>query len=476
MTAVMQKGSQASQKRVLVVDDERIMCDVLVEELGRRGLAAFAETSPVEALGRIANESFDAVITDLNMRGMNGVDLCDRIVKNRPEVPVVVITAFGTMESAVATLRAGAVDFLTKPFDMDQLARTVERAIQTRELREEVKRLRKAVDASRRFEDLLGASQPMQRLYDLLDRVATVDTHVLLTGEIGTGKELTARAIHKRSRRADGPLVVMRCAAIAEPLMESALLGIAGEPLIGRRAGPGLLAAAHMGTLFIDELDALPLAIQAKLLDALEARAVRPIGGADEQPADVRVIASTNRDLQAAVEEGRFREDLYYRVNVVSIELPPLRVRGNDILLLAQAFATRFADQHEKGVSRISPAVAERLLSYTWPGNIRELRNCVERAVALARFEEIRVDDLPAHISDFRASQVLVASNDPSELVPLAEIEKRYIERVLEAVSGNKRRAARILGLDRATLYRKLERLAGGGSSASGKGESTSSG
>jgi DNA-binding NtrC family response regulator len=196
--------------------------------------------------------------------------------------------------------------------------------------------------------------------------------------------------------------------------------------------------------------------------------AVRPTGGAEEQPADVRVIASTRRDLPAAVEEGRFREDLYYRVNVVSIEVPPLRVRGSDILLLAQAFATRFADQHEKGVSRISPAVAERLLSYTWPGNVRELRNCIERAIALAQFEEIRVDDLPAHISDYRASQVLVASSDPSELVPLAEIEKRYIERVLEAVKGNKRRAARILGLDRATLYRKLERLAGNASGIPG--------
>ena len=377
-----------TQRQVLVVDDERVMCDVLVEELGRRGLFAVAETSPAAALVQITNGSFDAVVTDLNMRGMNGVVLCDRIVKSRPEIPVVVITAFGTMESAVATLRAGAVDFLTKPFDMDQLARTVERAIQTRELREEVKRLRKAVDASRRFEDLLGVSQPMQRLYDLLDRVTTVDAHVLLSGETGTGKELTARAIHKRSRRADAPLVMMRCAAIAEPLVESALLGVAGDPLLGRRGAPGLLASAHLGTLFVDDLDALPLATQAKLLEALETRAVRPIGAAfEEQPADVRVVASTSRDLQAAVEEGRFREDLYYRINVVSIELPALRVRGNDILLLAQAFATRFADQHEKAVSRISPAVAERLLAYTWPGNVRELRNCVERAIALAQFD-----------------------------------------------------------------------------------------
>jgi DNA-binding NtrC family response regulator len=450
-------------KRVLVVDDERLMCDVLVEELGRRGLDALAETSSDNGLLRIANEKFDAVVTDLNMRGMNGVELCDRIVKNWPEIPVIVITAFGTMESAVATLRAGAVDFLTKPFDMDHLARTVTRAIQTRELREEVKRLRKAVDASRRFDDLLGASPPMQRVYDLLDRGASVDAHVLLTGETGTGKELTARAIHKRSRRASGPMITMHCAAIAEPLMESELFGVAAESAADRRIqGPGLLAAAHTGTLFVDELDALPVAIQAKLLRVLETRSVRPIGASVDQPADVRVIASTNRDLPTAVEEGRFREDLYYRINVVSIELPPLRIRGNDILLLAQAFATRFADQQEKPVSTISPAVAERLLSYTWPGNIRELRNCVERAIALAQFEEIKVDDLPAHISDYRASHVLLASSDPSELVPLAEMEQRYIERVLEAVGGNKRRAARILGLDRATLYRRLERVAGG--------------
>jgi DNA-binding NtrC family response regulator len=285
---------------------------------------------------------------------------------------------------------------------------------------------------------------------------------VLLTGESGTGKELTAHAIHKRSRRAAGPMMTMRCAAIAEPLMESELLGVAAGGIAERRAhDPGLLAVAHTGTLFVDEVDALPLAVQAKLLQALETGVVRPLGSHADQPADVRVVASSNRDLQTAVEEGRFREDLYYRINVVAIEMPPLRQRGNDILLLAQAFATRFADQHEKSVSRISPTAAERLLSYTWPGNIRELRNCVERAIALAQFDEIKVDDLPAHISDYRASHVLLASSDPSELVPLAELENRYIERVLAAVRGNKRRAARILGLDRATLYRKLERMAG---------------
>ena len=254
-------------------------------------------------------------------------------------------------------------------------------------------------------------------------------------------------------------MVTINCAAVPANLLESELFGhVRGAFTDARSDRKGLFVQADEGTLFLDEVGEMPLEMQAKLLRALEARTVRPVGGQQEIPFDVRLVAATHRDLVASIEEGTFREDLYYRINVVELTMPPLRARGADVLLLAQTFLEQFARQHGKPVQRISPPVAERLLAYAWPGNIRELRNCMERAVALARFEELIVEDLPAQVRDYRASHVLVAANDPSELVPLDEVERRYVERVMEAVGGNKRQAAQILGLDRATLYRKLER------------------
>jgi two-component system response regulator HydG len=431
----------------------------MVEELGARGFEASTVPAADEAFARLVDGDFDVVVTDLNMRGMNGIELCDRVVANRPDVPVVVVTAFGTLETAVATLRAGAFDFVTKPFDMDQLAIVVERAAQHRRLRDEVKRLRRVVEQSEGFEELVGTSRVMTDLYALVDRVAETDATVIVSGETGTGKELVARAVHRRSRRRDEPMVAINCAAVPAGLLESELFGhVRGAFTDARADRKGLFVQAHGGTLLLDEIGEMPLEMQAKLLRALETRQVRPVGAQHEVPFDVRVVAATHRDLVASIEEGKFREDLYYRINVVEIAVPPLRARGADVLLLAQTFLDRLAGQHGKPVSKISPPVAERLLAYAWPGNIRELRNCIERAVALARFEALVVEDLPAHIRDYRSSHVLVAASDPSELVPLAEVERRYVERVMESVAGNKRQAAQILGLDRATLYRKLER------------------
>ena len=445
--------------RILVVDDEKEMCEVIDEELERRGYETDWLLSADEAFVRLGSQDYDVVVTDLNMRGMNGVELCDRIVRNRPDIPVIVVTGFGSLETAIATLRAGAFDFLTKPFDMEELSIAVERAIQHKELRAEVKRLREAVSPDRGRGEMLGTSAAMRTVHELVDRVAPTEATVLITGETGTGKELVARAIHDRSLRASGPLVTLNCSAVPEPLLESELFGhVRGAFTDARTERKGLFAEAHRGTLFLDEIGEMPLAMQAKLLRAIDARVVRPVGGNSEVPVDVRVVAATHRDLLTAVEEGLFREDLYYRVNVVRVELPPLRVRGNDILVIAQAMLQRFATQCNKPVTRLSPAVAERLLAYSWPGNIRELRNCVERAVALARFDELVVEDLPEQIRQYKASHVLVAADDPEQLVPLVEVEKRYIQRVMEAVDGNKRQAARILGLDRTTLYRKLER------------------
>jgi len=453
--------------RILVVDDEKEMCEVIDEELERRGYETDWLLSADEAFVRLGSQDYDVVVTDLNMRGMNGVELCDRIVRNRPDIPVIVVTGFGSLETAIATLRAGAFDFLTKPFDMEELSIAVERAIQHKELRAEVKRLREAVLPDRGHGEMLGTSAAMRAVHELVDRVAPTEATILITGETGTGKELVARAIHDRSLRASGPLVTLNCSAVPEPLLESELFGhVRGAFTDARSERKGLFAEAHRGTLFLDEIGEMPLAMQAKLLRAIDSRVIRPVGGNSEVSVDVRVVAATHRDLLTAVEDGLFREDLYYRVNVVRVELPPLRVRGNDILVIAQAMLQRFATQCNKPVTRLSPAVAERLLAYSWPGNIRELRNCVERAVALARFEELVVEDLPEQIRQYKSSHVLVAADDPEQLVPLVEVEKRYIQRVMEAVDGNKRQAARILGLDRTTLYRKLERY---GLAADGK-------
>ncbi len=424
--------------RVLVVEDDRAMRDVIVEELGRRSFDVHALASADEAMALLTSgeREFDVLVTDLNMPGMNGVGLCERVVANRPDVPVIVITAFGSMQTAIATLRAGAFDFLTKPFDLDELALSVDRALQHRELREEVKRLRRAVETRTGVGELLGNSPEMQRVVDLVARVSETDASVLVTGETGVGKELVARAVHQRSRRAAAPFVTVDCASMTEPLLDAELFS-------ERR---GAFVTASGGTLFLDALGEMAMATQAKLLRVLD------------QPLDVRVIAATNVDLGHRIEDGLFREELHARIDVVQIEVPPLRVRGTDVLLLAQAFVVHFAEKHGKPVRGLSPALAERFCSYSWPGNVRELKNCVERAVTLTRFEELMVEDAPEHIRDYRASHVLVAADNPSDLVPIAEVERRYIERVLEATGGNKRQAARILGLDRATLYRKLDR------------------
>jgi two-component system response regulator HydG len=448
--------------RILVVDDDRSMGTLLEEALARRGFDAAWRSSADEALTTLQSRDFDVVVTDLNMRGMNGIELCGRVVENRPDVPVIVVTAFGSMDTAIGAIRAGAYDFLTKPIDLDTLTLALERAIAHRSLREEVKRLRAAVADSRRFDEILGASPAMLAVYDLLDRIADAEASVLITGESGTGKELVARALHRRGRRKAGPFVAINCAAMPETLLESELFGHSkGAFTDAAQARTGLFVQANGGILLLDEIGEMPLGLQPKLLRALQERTVRPIGSTTEVPFDVRIVATTNRDLESAIEERTFREDLYYRINVVHVALPPLRARGSDVLLLAQQFAAHFATVAGKSMRGISTEAAEKLLGYTWPGNVRELRNTVERAVALARYETIVVEDLPEKISSYRRSHVVVASDDPSELVPMEEVERRYILRVLEAVGGNKTIASQVLGLDRKTLYRKLDRYAG---------------
>jgi two-component system, NtrC family, response regulator AtoC len=448
-------------ERILLVDDDRALGDALGLGLRRRGYVADCRTSASEAFAALEAEPYDAVVTDLAMAGSTGIDLCARVVERWPDIPVLVLTAFGSLESAVQSIRAGAYDFISKPVELDVLAISIDRAVKHKRLREEVKRLQDEVShGSRRSADLIGESEAMRRVCDLVDRVADAEVSVLVTGESGTGKEVVARALHAQSRRSRGPFIAINCAAVPEALLESELFGhVRGAFTDAKESRIGLFQQAAGGTLFLDEICDMPLVLQPKLLRVLQERTARPVGGTHEITIDARIVAATNRDLEEAIEERRFREDLYFRINVVQVPLPPLRARGGDVLVLAQHFTTRFAARAGKEIVGISPQAAERMMAYAWPGNVRELQNCIERAVALTRYDHIAVDDLPEKVREYRRSHVIVAADDPTELVPMEEVERRYVIRVMEAVQGNKTAAARVLGYDRKRLYRKLEKL-----------------
>ncbi len=443
--------------RILIVDDERSMCELLETALRLRDFESRWYTSADEALLTLDDGNFDAVLTDLKMPGTTGLQLCEKIVANRPDIPVVVMTAFGSLETAVSAIRVGAFDFVTKPIEMDLLAIVLQRAVTHRRLQDQVKLLSERVEQNGRFGEMIGDSPAMQDLYDQLTRVADSESSILITGESGTGKELVARSLHRRSRRAKGPFVPVNCAAIPETLLESELFGHAkGAFTDARSERKGLFQQAEHGTLFLDEIGEMPQSMQAKLLRALEENKLRPVGGDKEVEFDVRVLSATNRDLETAIEDGRFREDLYFRLNVIQLELPPLRARGTDVLLIAQHYVTNLAARAGKAITGVSEKAAEKLLAYSWPGNVRELRNVIERAVALTRYEQLAVEDLPEKVRNYRSDQVVVGGHDPAELLPMEEVERRYIQHVLNTVGGNKTTASRILGLDRKTLYRKL--------------------
>ena len=441
--------------RILVVDDDEATARLIA-------LGLSAEDRTVETVGSLGAAlelaqklEPQVVVTDLNMAGGSGIELCRRFTDSWPDVPVIVITAFGTMNAAIEAMRAGAYDFITKPFDIDALSLVVARALQHHVLKSEVKRLRAAVGLGAWGEQILGKSSAMVELRALLERVSTTEATVLVTGETGTGKDVIARAIHDQSHRSQGPFVAIDCAAFPEALLEGELFGHVrpGTDDVERH---GALAKAKGGTVFLEDIGDLPLGLQAKLLRALEQRSIRPVGGRQDLPFDARVVASTRRDLQQLVQEEAFRDELLYQLSVVQVAVPPLRSRGTDVLLLAQHFLRRFAEQSSLGVVGISEAAAERLITYPWPGNIRELRNAIERGAALTRFDHVRAEDLPERVRDYAPSHVLVAGDNLDELVSLEEVEKRYILRVLQAAGGNKSLAAQRLGVSRRTLYRKL--------------------
>jgi two-component system response regulator HydG len=443
---------------VLIVDDEADHCAALELWLQRAGYDVVSVSSGVEALAALSAADFDVVLTDIAMQGMNGIELCEHILGARPDVPVIVVTGQGSLQTAVSALRTGAYDFITKPVESELLTHSVARAVQHRRLQGELTRLRATAPDAIKSGELIGESSAMQPIHELIARVADSNASVLIQGETGTGKELIARAIHTRSRRGKRPFVALNCAAVPHALLESELFGHArGAFTDAKGVRTGMLRQAEGGTLFLDEIGDLPLETQPKLLRALQERTLRPVGADVEIPFDARIITATNRDLEYEVFEKRFREDLFYRLNVVRLDVPPLRQRGGDILKLATHFLAKWARVDSKEPLKLSPSAAEKLMTYAWPGNVRELENCIERAVALARFDQLTIEDLPEKIRAYTVDN-FVAPNDATDIVPMDEMERRYILRVIGLVGGNRSKAAEVLGIDRRTLYRRLER------------------
>ncbi len=445
--------------RVLVVDDDKDLREILRTHIERLGLLVVTAESADEALEKLKQDQFSLVVTDLKMVGMNGIELCHRISGNYPHLPVLILTAFGTLDVAVEAIRAGAYDFIVKPINFDAFSEIALKAIKNYRAKARVRRLENENNNIRTFGGkLLGESRGINELRKLIEQIAHLDTSVLVTGESGTGKELVARAIHEASSRKDEPFIVVNCATIPESNFEAELFGTSRSSITEQDGTHGgLIESAHDGTILFDEILHLPLPLQPKLLRLFEERSYRPIGAQEEQLSQARFIFATNEDIAHAVEQGNFREDLFFRINVMHIKLLPLRERGNDILILAHHFLKLFAERFKKDVKGISDPVTERLVSYNWPGNIRELRNTIERAIAVTHFDHLVVEDLPEGIHQFKVSGIF-KGDSRDQLLSVDAVEEKHVLGVLKELKGNKALAAKVLGMDRKTLYRKLER------------------
>jgi DNA-binding NtrC family response regulator len=436
--------------KILIVDDELIMRESLSGWLERDGHSVQTASSGEEALEKLNATRFDILLLDIKMEGMSGLEVLSKVKETDPDAAVVMITAYGSIPTAIEAMKNGAFDYMLKPFDPNELGVLIEKIIQHQEQAREVLYLKEQYKERTRFESMIAQSKPMQEIFDLICDVAPMDSTVLITGETGTGKGLAAKAIHTNSSRCKGPFVTVNCGAIPEHLMESELFGHQkGAFTDAKETKRGRLELAHGGTLFLDEIGEIGMRMQIDLLRVLEDRVFYRVGGTQPMEADFRVIAATNRDLQNAIKEGSFREDLFYRLNVISFQMPPLKARKEDLPLLAEHFLYRFSQETNKPIDKISREAMDELMLYDWPGNIRELENAVERAVVVGKGREILPKDLP------------IFCHEPSPVPQsntLQEVEKAHIQKILAENQWNIARSAKILGIDRSTLYSKIKR------------------
>lgn len=438
---------------ILIVDDEdatRQLCRDIASEIG---LEVRTASTTDEALEILEQSPVDIVVTDLKVPELGGIELLKHIRTNQPNTSVMMLTQYGTIETAVAATQLGAKDYVTKPFHLQELRTKIERLVQSAELDHENRILREQLRTRPGFGGLIGVSAKMQRVYKMIEKVSQHKHPVLILGESGTGKELVARSIHFLGIRQNKPFVPVDCSGLVATLIESELFGhVKGAFTGAQHARTGLLEAGNGGTVFLDEIGDLPLDLQSKLLRVLQEREIRPVGGIERVRIDLRIIAATNRDLESAARTGAFRQDLYFRLNVVQIKLPPLRERKSDIPLLVNSFLEKFGDP-ERPIRTISEDAMRRLMAYDWPGNVRELENAVERAVALGSGPILHIGDLPSNLQQDSNEKTL----DSNELTTLDEVERRFIFRALRETNGDKLAAARLLGIGKTTLYRKLK-------------------
>ena len=441
------------QMTLLVVDDDETTRELCATVASQAGLNPIAVPSAEQALNVLEQRSVDILLTDLKLPGMSGIDLLKRVSELYPRISVIVLTQFGTIDSAIEAGRIGARDYITKPFRIEELRVRLDRAVQAVDLQDENRQLREQLHTQVAFGSFIGSSEKMRRVYRMIEKVGPRNYSVLILGESGTGKELVARAVHLTSPRRDRPFVPVDCSAITPTLIESELFGyIKGAFTGAMQSKQGLLEAANGGTLFLDEIGEMPVEMQAKLLRALQEREVKPVGATERRQIDVRLIAATNRDLEAAIKSGAFRQDLYFRLNVVQVKLPPLRERKTDIPLLVASFLEKYAPP-EGPVPEISEEAMRTFMAYDWPGNVRELENAVARAVAHTSSPVIHVGDLPSSLHYPPVEKAAVKD----EILPLEELERRAIVRTLRETNGDKGIAAKLLGIGKTTLYRKLK-------------------
>ncbi len=444
--------------RVLIIDDDEGHAEALADGLEVEGHTCRIANSGQEGIERMSEATYDAVLTDLVMHDVDGMEVLREAGRLQPEAVVLLITGHGSVETAVDAMRLGAADYLTKPVRISELRTRLAKAVETGRLRRTNLELRRQLDKRFGLEGIIGHSPAMQRIFDIIRQVADSHATVLVLGESGTGKELVARAIHTSSPRRDRSFVAVNCAALSQGLIESELFGHVKGAFTGAvSAKEGVIVHADGGTLFLDEVGDMPLETQAKLLRVLEAREVQPVGGHTTRKVDIRLVAATNQDLQGMVKEGKFREDLLFRLQVVQIDLPPLRERSGDVAMLIDHFLRELAEEHGRPVRGITPEARSILVRHSWPGNVRELRNVIENMVLLARSDVVDEGDVPDQVKQATGAGGLSSGHVELAGRSLAEVERALIEANLELVGGNRQKAAKFLGIGERTLYRKIK-------------------